>query len=85
MTETLTDKQAEARASIERDFADLEQAFRADQAGLADLLQVYGGYEASVQQAEQYLRILQPAPRFSVNDSTTTQSPPSRTWWRLCT
>ncbi len=69
------DREEEARLQkqTQREFGKLEAELRKTSPGVPELLQVYGGYEAAVRQAEAYLRILEPVPRFSTTDNSGSQ------------
>lgn len=55
---------------IERDFSEMDEKFSATQPGIANILEVYGRYEQSVRQANQYLRLLDRKPsNFTTNRS----------------
>ena len=64
-------REAEVTERIEREFAQLEAASAA--AGILDVLRVYGGLESTMDQAEAYLTLLNPAtPNFSTTSSSNT-------------
>jgi hypothetical protein len=49
---------ADVSDAVRRDFAEIDAAARAN-AGLTELLHVYGGYEAALKQADTYFALLQ--------------------------
>lgn len=64
-------REAEVTEQIEREFAQLEAASAA--IGILDVLRVYGGLESTVDQADAYLTLLNPAiPNFSTTSSSNT-------------
>jgi hypothetical protein len=64
-----TKLQIEAQVSAE--FKSLEEAAVNSNPGIMDLLQVYGGFEAAVRQADAYLAGLAPVPIFLTTDKST--------------
>jgi len=67
MPETKTSKE-QIEAQVSAEFRSLEEALAASSPGVLDLLQVYGGYEAAVRQADAYLAGLGPQPIFFTTD-----------------
>jgi hypothetical protein len=64
-------REAEVRDSVEREFAEMERASLGGTAGIHDVLQVYGGLEVAMRQADAYLALLNPTlPRFSTTSSS---------------
>lgn len=55
-------REAAVKKQVEQEFADMEQASRNAGAGVLDVLQVYGGAEAAMQQVDAYLTLLSPTP-----------------------
>jgi hypothetical protein len=67
-------REAEARDLVERQFADMERASERSAAGILDVLQVYGGLEDAMRQADAYLTLLNPTtPNFSTTSSSNIQ------------
>jgi hypothetical protein len=60
----------EIRDEVEGYFGSLEASLKATNPGILDVLEVYGGYEAAVREANIYLSTLTPAPVFSTTDSS---------------
>ena len=58
------------RQAAEGEFRALDQAANAVQPGILELLRVYGGYDAALQQMDAYLRIENATPSFSTGSST---------------
>ena len=61
----MTDRE-DIQRQTESEFRELEDA----QPGVMDLLQAYGGYEAALHQADDYLNLLEPQPVFTTTDSS---------------
>ena len=61
---------AATEAAIQKQFADLEALVAESNPGLTELLQVYGGYEAAVQQVEAYFTRVNQPPGFSSSNSS---------------
>lgn len=67
-------RETEIRQQVERAFADLEDASRRTNVGVLDVLQVYGGLEVAMRQAEAYLTLLNPiSATFSTSSSSNIQ------------
>ena len=67
-------REAEVKEQIEREFAAMEEASRVRGAGVFDVLQVYGGLEVAIRQADTYLSLLNPiATTFSTTASSNIQ------------
>lgn len=67
-------RETEVREEIERDFASMERVSLTAGVGVLDVLQVYGGLDAAVRQADAYLALLNPiSPNFSTTSSSNTQ------------
>jgi hypothetical protein len=49
------------KTQVEAEFQGLEVALLASNPGILDVLQVYGGYDEAVKQADAYLAVLKPA------------------------
>lgn len=64
-------REAEVRERVEREFANMEMASEKAAAGIFDVLQVYGGLEVAMRQADVYLALLHPV---SASFSTTSSS-----------
>lgn len=64
-------REEEVKAQREREFAELESVSEERRIGVLDVLQVYGGLEAAVSQADAYLALANPK---SVVLSTTSTS-----------
>jgi hypothetical protein len=64
-------RETELREQVEREFAVMEEASRRADAGVLDVLQVYGGLEVALRQADAYLALLNPtAATFSTSSSS---------------
>ena len=62
------------RERVEREFAELERASAEAGAGVLDVLQVYGGFELALRQANDYLALLNPTlTNFSTTNSANIQ------------
>lgn len=55
---------------IEAQFTKLEEAIAASNPGILDVLQVYGGYEEALQQAEAYLAAFEAQPLFCTSNAS---------------
>jgi hypothetical protein len=60
----------EIREGIEGYFASLEESIKVTNPGILDVLEVYGGYEAAVREANDYLLSLAPNPIFFTSDGS---------------
>jgi hypothetical protein len=54
------EQEAEVKERVEREFAALESVSEERRVGVLDVLQVYGGYEVALRQADAYLGLLNP-------------------------
>jgi hypothetical protein len=62
--------ESEITKEVEGYFGSLEESLKVTNPGILDVLEVYGGYEAAVREANNYLSTLTPAPVFSTTDSS---------------
>jgi hypothetical protein len=60
----------DVRRAVEGEFRALDQAADVAKPGILELLRVYGGYDAALQQMDVYLRIENATPSFSTGSST---------------
>lgn len=64
-------RENEVRNQVEQEFRRLEHASAEAGVGVFDVLQVYGGLDAAMRQADAYLALLNPAPAtFSTTSSS---------------
>lgn len=68
-------REGQVAREIEQDFARIEEASLNGNVGVLDVLEVYGGLQLAVEQAEAYLSLLNPTP---VDFSTTSSSNAAR-------
>jgi hypothetical protein len=67
-------REAEARDLVERQFADMERALGTTNAGILDVLRVYGGLDEAMRQVDAYLTLLNPTtPNFTTTSSSNIQ------------
>ena len=64
----MTESEQELKARVEADFKVFEEL--AANAGIADLLDAYGRYDAVAQQVDLYQSLLNPQPIFFTSDRT---------------
>jgi hypothetical protein len=62
--------ESEIRERVEGYFSSLEQSAKVTNPGILDVLALYGGYEAAVREANDYLLSLVPNPIFFTTDSS---------------
>ena len=68
-------REAEVRERIEREFNAIEEASKTAEVGILDVLQVYGGLETALRQADGYIAILNPTlANFSTGNSSNSSS-----------
>jgi hypothetical protein len=68
-------REKELTEQVERTFAELEVASKRGGAGILDVLQVYGGLDVAMRQAEEYLSLLNPPPpTFSTTSTSNIES-----------
>jgi|EndMetStandDraft_3_1072993.scaffolds.fasta_scaffold35138_4 hypothetical protein len=60
----------EQARQVRADFDSFENALASRNPGLLDVVKVYGGYEAAIQQAEKYLAATNLHPRFCTTNGT---------------
>lgn len=64
-------REDEVKKQVEEDFAGMEAALKSTNIGVLDLLQVYGGLEMALLQADAYLSLLNPiSPTFFTTDTS---------------
>jgi hypothetical protein len=60
----------EVKREVEAYFSSLDSHVEAANPGILNLLEVYGNYEAAVQQADIYLQTVAPRPSFFTTDGS---------------
>ena len=66
----MDEQKQKVEAEVSADFAALESEAQ-KQPGLVELLSVYGGYEAAVKRADEYLSLLNPPKQHATTNATT--------------
>ena len=67
-----TDKKV-LQAQFEAQFAAIEGKLASENPGILDMLKVYGGYEATLQEMNQYLMPVNPEACYATDTTTTSQ------------
>jgi len=66
----MTASENEAKQEVEAYFNSLDSRLETSNPGILNLLEVYGDYEAALQQADIYLQTVAPKPRFFTTDGS---------------
>ncbi len=66
----MTTSENEAKQEVEAYFNSLDSRLETSNPGILNLLEVYGDYEAAVQQADIYLQTVAPKPGFFTTDGS---------------
>jgi hypothetical protein len=67
----MEDRKQQITDQVNREYAEMEKAMEAANPGLLEVLEVYGGLEDAIRDADAYLQILNPVPAiFSATNSS---------------